>query len=121
MPETLLVELLTEELPPKALSALGAAFASGIRGELVTLGLAPQNGKWLQDLATPRRLAVLVHDVAERAASEEKEVSGPSSGAPAAAVAGFAKKHGVAVESLQKKPGPKGEVFVARVKAGGAA
>jgi len=121
MPETLLVELLTEELPPKALSALGAAFASGIRGELVTLGLAPQNGKWLQDLATPRRLAVLIHDVAERAASEEKEVSGPSAGAPAAAVAGFAKKHGVAVESLQKKPGAKGEVFVARVRAGGAA
>ncbi|HVJ13386.1 MAG TPA: glycine--tRNA ligase subunit beta, partial [Burkholderiales bacterium] len=121
MAETILVELLTEELPPKALSALGAAFASGIRGELVTLGLAPPNGKWLQDLATPRRLAVLIHDVAERAASEEKEVSGPSAGAPAAAVAGFAKKHGVAVESLQKKPGAKGEVFVARVKAGGAA
>ncbi|HVJ23560.1 MAG TPA: glycine--tRNA ligase subunit beta, partial [Burkholderiales bacterium] len=121
MAETILVELLTEELPPKALSALGAAFASGIRGELVTLGLAPPNGKWLQDLATPRRLAVLIHDVAERAASEEKEVSGPSAGAPAAAVAGFAKKHGIAVESLQKRPGAKGEVFVARVKAGGAA
>ena len=121
MPETLLVELLTEELPPKALSALGAALANGIRGELVTLGLAPQSAKWDQDLATPRRLAVLVREVAERAASEEKEVTGPAAGAPPAAVAGFAKKHGVAVESLQKKPTAKGEVFVARVKAGGAA
>jgi len=121
MPDTLLVELLTEELPPKALSALGAAFANGIRAELVTLGLAPQNAKWDQDLATPRRLAVLIRDVAERAPSEEKEVSGPGAGAPPAAVAGFAKKHGVAVESLQRKSTPKGEVFVARVKAGGAA
>ena len=119
MAATLLVELLTEELPPKALSALGSAFANGIRDELVALGLAPKSGKVEQDLATPRRLAVLVRDVAERAASEEKEVTGPSASAPAAAVAGFAKKHGVAVEALQKKPGAKGDVWVARVKAGG--
>ena len=121
MPETLLVELLTEELPPKALAALGLAFANGIRDELVTLGLAPKAGKYEQDLATPRRLAVLIREVVERAASEEREVLGPSASAPPAAVAGFAKKHGVAVESLQRKPGAKGEVFAARVKAGGAA
>ena len=118
---SLLVELLTEELPPKALSALGLAFATGIRDELVALGLAPKTGKYEKDLATPRRLAVLVGEVAERAASEEREVTGPSASAPPAAVAGFAKKHGVAVEALQRKPGAKGEVFVARVKAGGAA
>jgi len=117
----LLVELLTEELPPKALSALGLAFANGIRDELVTLGLAPKAGKYEQDLATPRRLAVLIREVAERAASEEKEVTGPSTSAPPPAVAGFAKKHGVAVDALQRKPGAKGEVWVARVKAGGAA
>jgi glycyl-tRNA synthetase beta chain len=121
MPESLLVELLTEELPPKALSALGLAFANGIRDELVALGLAPKTGKFESDLATPRRLAVLVSDVAERAASEEREVTGPAASAPPAAVAGFAKKHGVAVEALQRKAGAKGEVFVARVKAGGAA
>ncbi len=121
MPESLLVELLTEELPPKALSALGLAFASGIRDELVALGLAPRTGKFENDLATPRRLAVLVSEVAERAVSEEREVTGPAASAPPAAVAGFAKKHGVAVEALQRKAGAKGEVFVARVKAGGAA
>ncbi|HEX6155907.1 MAG TPA: glycine--tRNA ligase subunit beta, partial [Burkholderiales bacterium] len=110
-----------EELPPKALSALGLAFADGIRDELVALGLAPKTGKYEKDLATPRRLAVLVAEVAERAASEEKEVTGPSASAPQAAVAGFAKKHGVAVEALLRKPGAKGEVWVARVKAGGAA
>ena len=121
MPDSLLVELLTEELPPKALSALGLAFANGIRDELVALGLAPKTGKFENDLATPRRLAVLVSEVAERAASEEREVTGPAASAPPAAVAGFAKKHGVAVEALQRKAGAKGEVFVARVKAGGAA
>ena len=68
MPASLLVELRTEELPPKALSALGLAFANGIRDELITLGLAPKTGKYEKDLATPRRLAVLVADVAERAA-----------------------------------------------------
>ncbi|HTG96371.1 MAG TPA: glycine--tRNA ligase subunit beta, partial [Burkholderiales bacterium] len=108
MADSLLVELLTEELPPKALAALGRAFANGIRDELVALGLAPKGGKYEQDLATPRRLAVLVRDVAERAPSEEKEVTGPSAGAPPPAVAGFAKKHGVAVQALQRKPGAKG-------------
>ncbi len=120
MAENLLVELLTEEVPPMALSTLGLAFANGIRDELVALGRAPKTGKHEKDLATPRRLAVLVSDVAERAVSEEREVTGPAASAPPAAVAGFAKKHGVAVESLQRKPGAKGEVFVARVKAGGA-
>ena len=119
MADSLLVELLTEELPPKALSALGGAFANGIRDELVALGLAPKGGPYEQGLATPRRLAVLVRDVAERAASAEKEVTGPSAGAPPAAVAGFAKKHGLTVEALERKPGAKGEIWVARVKAGG--
>jgi glycyl-tRNA synthetase beta chain len=121
MAESLLVELLTEELPPKALSALGLAFANGIRDELAALGLAPKTGKFESDLATPRRLAVLVSEVTEHAASEEREVTGPAASAPPAAVAGFAKKHGVAVEALQRRAGAKGEVFVARVKAGGAA
>ena len=57
MADSLLVELLTEELPPKALSALGLAFATGIRDELVALGLAAKAGKYQQDLATPRRRA----------------------------------------------------------------
>jgi glycyl-tRNA synthetase beta chain len=58
MADSLLVELLTEELPPKALSALGGACANGIRDELVALGLAPKGGAYAQGLATPRRLAV---------------------------------------------------------------
>ena len=119
MKASLLVELRTEELPPKALQALGRSFSSAIYEELLALGLAGQ-GPYQSDLATPRRLAVLVPGVEDKAASEEKEVQGPSTSAPSQAVAGFAKKHGVAVDTLGRAKTPKGEVFVARVQAGGA-
>ena len=120
MNAALLVELLTEELPPKALKELAASFASSIHEELGVLGLAARTGSWTKDLATPRRLAVLIDQVSDRAATEEKEVQGPATSAPAQAVAGFAKKQGIAVDSLQRRATPKGEVFVARVQAGGA-
>jgi glycyl-tRNA synthetase beta chain len=119
MKADLLVELLTEELPPKALKELGRSFASSIYEELAALGLVAK-GVHEGDLATPRRLAVLIPGVADKAATEEKEVQGPATSAPAQAVAGFAKKQGVAVESLGRAKTPKGEVFVARVQAGGA-
>ncbi|MFY8062421.1 MAG: glycine--tRNA ligase subunit beta, partial [Usitatibacteraceae bacterium] len=56
--QNLLVELLTEELPPKALRKLGEAFASGIRGGLMQAGLCPADAP-MQVFATPRRLGVL--------------------------------------------------------------
>jgi glycyl-tRNA synthetase beta chain len=122
MPEkaTLLVELLTEELPPKALSTLALNFASAIRDELVGLRLAVPTGSYEKDLTTPRRLAVLIRGVSDEAPSEEREISGPSTNAAPAAIAGFARKHGVPAEALQRRSTPKGAVFVARVKAGGA-
>jgi glycyl-tRNA synthetase beta chain len=116
---TLLVELLTEELPPKALQTLGLHFSTAIGEELVSLGLVARTRTYATDLATPRRLAVLIPEVSDKAQAEEKEVQGPSTSAAAPAVAGFAKKHGVAVEALGRATTPKGEVFVARVQAGG--
>ena len=64
---SLLVELLVEELPPKALKELGTSFARLVVEQLLASGLVA-NGVRLQWFATPRRLAVLVDDVAERAA-----------------------------------------------------
>lgn len=61
--EPLLVELLTEELPPKALSALGQAFADTIRQALVARELTPPDRSPLRIFATPRRLGVLLADV----------------------------------------------------------
>jgi glycyl-tRNA synthetase beta chain len=59
----LLVELLTEELPPKALRALGESFAAGVQQGLVLHDLVDPNPRNLQYFATPRRLAVLIDGV----------------------------------------------------------
>ena len=63
----LLVELLVEELPPKALAKLAAAFADLISKSLEGEGLALGDELPTQ-FATPRRLAVLIYGVADRAA-----------------------------------------------------
>ncbi|WP_144636416.1 glycine--tRNA ligase subunit beta [Bordetella genomosp. 13] len=62
----LLVELLTEELPPKALQKLGQAFAEGIRATLARHGLLA-DGSQVQPYATPRRLAVRLSAVLSQA------------------------------------------------------
>ncbi|MDR0716454.1 MAG: glycine--tRNA ligase subunit beta [Azoarcus sp.] len=67
---TLLVELLTEELPPKALARLGEAFAAQVAAGLRARGLAAE-GAAVRDFASPRRLAVTVAEVAAEAAARE--------------------------------------------------
>ena len=62
---TLLVELVTEELPPKALKSLGAAFAAEIAGRLAKDGFVPEGAPFTQ-YATPRRLGVTIGGVAAR-------------------------------------------------------
>src|SRR5713101_9976261 len=64
--ESLLVELLAEELPPKALRRIGEAFASGIASGLAARGLVA-NGAAPTVYATPRRLAAKIAGVFERA------------------------------------------------------
>ena len=59
---TLLVELFTEELPPKALKRLGGAFAEGIMTGLNSRGLL-EAGFQTRMFATPRRLAVTITNV----------------------------------------------------------
>jgi glycyl-tRNA synthetase beta chain len=62
--DTLVVELLTEELPPKALSRLGEAFAAGIEAGLRERGFLDQTSR-TTGYATPRRLAVAITKVAD--------------------------------------------------------
>jgi glycyl-tRNA synthetase beta chain len=120
MPETLLVEILTEELPPKSLRALSEAFANRLCADLVKAQLLRDAGA-KRIFATPRRLAVLIPNVLSKGQDREAEVTGPSAKAPAQAIEGFAKKHGVSVQSLERRTTPKGEVVVARAKTKGAA
>jgi len=115
---TLLVEVLTEELPPKSLRTLSEAFATGLTTELGKAGLS--STKTGKTFATPRRLAVLIPEVEAAAPDRESELIGPSTKAPEQAVAGFARKAGVDASRLERRTTPKGEVYVARVKAKGA-
>jgi len=118
---TLLVELLTEELPPKSLQRLTQAFF-----DQVFTGLVQHHLKTRDDLegcrvyATPRRLGLLVTDVLSEAPAHTREEKGPSVNAAPQAIAGFAKKHGLAVEALEQQDTPKGKVVVARVTTPGA-
>ena len=65
-PENLLIELLVEELPPKALKKLGGVFAQSIEKGLKAQGLlSPESSA--QSFATPRRLGVLMSGVLEQA------------------------------------------------------
>ena len=68
---TLLVELFVEELPPKALARLSAAFADSIAASLRAQGLAPADAT-VRAHGTPRRLGVSIGSVAARAADREE-------------------------------------------------
>ena len=71
----LLIEIGTEELPPKALKRLAVAFADGIRQGLADHNLAHGDCRWY---ATPRRLAVTVARVAIGQDDHEVVKRGPA-------------------------------------------
>ena len=111
-----LFELGTEELPPKSLFTLARALADGIEKGLTAAAVAHAEIEWF---ATPRRLAVRVHGLAERQPDQEIKRQGPAvanafdaSGQPTKAAAGFAASCGVSVEELQQVDGPKGRVLM---------
>ncbi|MGB5080099.1 MAG: glycine--tRNA ligase subunit beta [Burkholderiales bacterium] len=114
---TLLVELLTEELPPKSLRRLGEAFAEQLVAEIIRHRLTERDPS-KRVFATPRRLAVLIQDVRAQGLDSEQELEGPVS-SNGKAVEGFARKHDLAPESLERRQTPKGEIVVARLKSSG--
>jgi glycyl-tRNA synthetase beta chain len=124
---TLLVEILTEELPPKALPRLGRAFGEALRADLEQDDLleATSEMRWF---ATPRRLAVQITQVREVAPDKAIELAGPSvkvgldpNGNPTPALEGFARKNTVAIAALEQRDTPKGRAFVYRTLAKGSA
>ncbi len=72
MSAPLLIELLTEELPPKALRTLGAAFSQAIAGHLAKEGLCATNAK-ITPFASPRRLAVHIEAVLDQAPTVQRK------------------------------------------------
>lgn len=105
-----LVELGTEELPPKALKTLGEAFLAGIEKGLKGAGLSYSASRYY---AAPRRLAVLIEQLEEQQADRTQNLDGPpvqaafdKDGNPTQAALGFAKKCGVELEQIDRS-GPK--------------
>jgi len=102
----LLIEIGTEELPPKALANLSAALELSLTEQLQALQLSFGN---VQRFASPRRLAVLIEALDEAQQDLEKTRLGPAvqaafddAGAPTPAALGFAKSCGVQVEQLSR-------------------
>jgi glycyl-tRNA synthetase beta chain len=105
-----LVELGTEELPPKALNTLADAFMAGIEKGLQAAGLT-YSAK--QVYAAPRRLAVLISQLATEQPDRSVNLDGPprqaafdAEGNPTQAALGFAKKCGVDLSEIDQS-GPK--------------
>src|SRR5450755_1044950 len=107
-----LVELGTEELPPKALLELSQAFVTGLAAGLLQAGLTHRQ---MLPFATPRRLAVWVKQLAERQPEQNLKRRGPplsaafdAAGAPTRAALAFAQSCGTSVEMLQRLQEAKG-------------
>ncbi|WP_313430700.1 glycine--tRNA ligase subunit beta [Pseudomonas sp.] len=100
-----LVELGTEELPPKALASLGDAFLAGIEKGLQAAGL---NYTGKQVYAAPRRLAVLIRQLDVQQPDRSINIDGPpmqaafKDGEPTQAALGFAKKCGVELAEIDQ-------------------
>ena len=108
-----LVEIGTEELPPRSLPELSRAFSDGIVAGLAAAGL--KHGA-VRAYAAPRRLAVTVARLAARQANQRVARKGPpvsvafdASGQPTRAALAFAESCGVAVAALGRSTEPKGE------------
>jgi glycyl-tRNA synthetase beta chain len=114
----LLVEIGTEELPPKSLAALAEAFREGLAQGLDKAGVGHHG---LRALHSPRRLALLADAVAVAQPDQTVERRGPArsagrdgDGRPTPALLGFAQSCGVAVDALQVLETDKGAWFVHR-------
>jgi len=118
--KSLLIELGTEELPPRALDELSAAFLRGIVGGLAARGVSAGLDQAVA-YASPRRLAAFIPAVAAAQPAQSIERRGPAvaaaldaEGRPSKALLGFAHSCGVDVGQLEKLETDKGAWFVWR-------
>ncbi|KEY56539.1 glycine--tRNA ligase subunit beta [Serratia sp. DD3] len=116
--QTFLVEIGTEELPPKALRSLAEAFAADFTAELDNAGLAHGEVSWF---AAPRRLALKVAKLSAAQADREIEKRGPAiaqafdaSGQPSKAAEGWARGCGITVDQAERLVTDKGEWLLYR-------
>ncbi|MFZ2162885.1 MAG: glycine--tRNA ligase subunit beta [Sideroxyarcus sp.] len=127
MKETLLIELLTEELPPKALEKLSTTFANEVLAALKEQALLSESSV-LTPYATPRRLALSITEVLQQQPDRIIERKGPAvaagldgDGKPTKALEGFMRSANVVLSQLSRVGEGKAECFVARIEQKGKA
>ena len=120
---TLLVELGTEELPPKALKTLSTSFADGLASELKKLGF-----EFSEHVAygAPRRLAVALNDCVRKQADKLVEKRGPAvsvafdeNGDPTKAALGWARGNGIDISQAERLKTDKGEWLLHKAQVAG--
>ncbi|CDG87968.1 glycine--tRNA ligase subunit beta [Xenorhabdus bovienii] len=121
--QTFLVEIGTEELPPKALRSLAESFAANFETELKNANLGHGEISWF---AAPRRLALKVANLAVAQADREVEKRGPAiaqafdtEGKPTKAAEGWARGCGITVDQAERMVTDKGEWLLYRAQVKG--
>ncbi|MEX0444613.1 glycine--tRNA ligase subunit beta [Xenorhabdus sp. SGI246] len=121
--QTFLVEIGTEELPPKALRSLAESFATNFEVELQNANLGHGEVSWF---AAPRRLALKVANLAAAQADREIEKRGPAiaqafdtEGKPTKAAEGWARGCGITVDQAERMVTDKGEWLLYRAQVKG--
>ncbi|CAI1053862.1 glycine--tRNA ligase subunit beta [Serratia entomophila] len=116
--QTFLVEIGTEELPPKALRSLAESFAANFTAELDNANLEHGEVSWF---AAPRRLALKVANLSAAQADREVEKRGPAiaqafdaEGKPSKAAEGWARGCGITVDQAERLVTDKGEWLMYR-------
>ncbi|OVZ85129.1 glycine--tRNA ligase subunit beta [Yersinia kristensenii] len=116
--QTFLVEIGTEELPPKALRSLAESFAANFTAELDSANLPHGEVIWY---AAPRRLALKVINLSAAQADREVEKRGPAiaqafdaEGKPSKAAEGWARGCGITVDQAERLVTDKGEWLLYR-------
>ncbi|CDG48143.1 glycine--tRNA ligase subunit beta [Serratia symbiotica] len=116
--QTFLVEIGTEELPPKALRSLAGSFAANFTTELENANLEHGSVSWF---ATPRRLALKVANLSAAQADRIVEKRGPAisqafdaKGKPNKAAEGWARGCGITVDQAERLVTDKGEWLLYR-------
>ncbi len=118
--ENLLIEVGTEELPPKSLRKLAESFLANFEEELNKAELSYKSATWY---AAPRRLAISVKQLVLAQADKVVEKRGPAiaqafdaDGNPTKAAQGWARGNGITVEQAERLATDKGEWLLHRAK-----
>lgn len=118
--QTFLVEIGTEELPPKALRSLAESFAANFTAELDSADITHGAVNWF---AAPRRLALKVESLAAAQPDREVEKRGPAisqafdaEGKPTKAAEGWARGCGITVDQAERLTTDKGEWLLYRAQ-----